>query len=107
MTLYGYDIDIHQSNIIFVLINLLKQWHQTSIALESLDDLNLLGCQLEIENLEVWFDAVLGHRLGNNNVVALDLVTDKNLSGCLILLSGNFLNLSKNTIIVLVNKKID
>lgn len=53
MTLYGYDIDIHQSNIIFVLINLLKQWHQTSIALESLDDLNLLGCQLEIENLEV------------------------------------------------------
>lgn len=79
------------------LINLLKQWHQTSIALESLDDCYFVGRKLEIENIKVWFDAVLGHRLWNNDVVALDLVTDENLADCLTLLCGEFLNLLNNT----------
>lgn len=86
------------------MVNLLKKRHQTSIALESLDDLYFLGRQLEVENFKVCFDAVLGHRLRNNDVVALDLVTDENLAGCLTLLCGDFLNLKNNGKIILVNK---
>lgn len=74
-------------------MDLLQQRHQSAVALETLDNLDVLGGQYKVKDLEVGLDAFLGHRLGNNDVGALDLVTDQDLSRGLLQLGCQLLDL--------------
>jgi len=76
-----------------VLLDLLEQGHQATIALEALDGFNFFGRQFKVEDLEVGLDATLGNRLGDDNVGTLNLVTNEDLSRSLVLLGSNILNL--------------